>query len=253
MTLVSLTDCCSLLAIDPKTLRRWLSLSHLETQQSPHDARLKCLTHEQVQQLAAIHHRILETKAGLHVQPEISALPTSAGSRVSTTTSPDIQSDVGVAPLAMIMHILGQFMIRLIGFRLTRKRAMPPASSAHLPDLMKQLACLQTQVATLQDQLTWLNSQLQKQQQWRTSQAEDSKDFSQQSSQDNSLESPQDNSLESPQDNSRASSQDNSLESSQEMQATLPPAHTPSIDRRKHPHVLPLVEYGAQGKYVVVC
>jgi hypothetical protein len=25
-----------------------------------------------------------------------------------------------------------------------------------------------------------------------------------------------------------------------------------SIDRRKHPHVLPLVEYGAQGNYVVI-
>ena len=25
-----------------------------------------------------------------------------------------------------------------------------------------------------------------------------------------------------------------------------------SIDRRKHPHVLPLVEYGVQGKYVVI-
>jgi hypothetical protein len=30
-------------------------------------------------------------------------------------------------------------------------------------------------------------------------------------------------------------------------------AKTPSIDRRKHPHVLPRVEYGAQGKYVVIC
>ena len=31
-----------------------------------------------------------------------------------------------------------------------------------------------------------------------------------------------------------------------------PALPSPSIDRRKHPHVLPLVEYGAQGKYVMI-
>jgi hypothetical protein len=39
MTLVSLTDCCHLLAIDPKTLRRWLSLAHIAAQPHPLDAR----------------------------------------------------------------------------------------------------------------------------------------------------------------------------------------------------------------------
>ena len=69
------------------------------------------------------------------------------------------------------------------------------------------------------------------------------------SSQEMSQQSSQDNSQESSQENSQGSSQ----EMSQEIQAALPPAHTPSIDRRKHPHVLPLVEYGAGGTYVVVC
>ena len=41
------------------------------------------------------------------------------------------------------------------------------------------------------------------------------------------------------------SSQDNSLRK----EPVLPSA---SIDRRKQPHVLPLVEYGAQGQYVVI-
>ncbi len=35
MTLVSLSDCCRLLAIDPKTLHRWMSLSHLSAQPHP--------------------------------------------------------------------------------------------------------------------------------------------------------------------------------------------------------------------------
>ena len=84
--LVSLTDCCRWLAIDPKTLRRWLSLSHLSPQPSPYDARLKCLTREQVEQLAALHHRTLSTQAELHLQPEASSLPTPP-SRVRATPS----------------------------------------------------------------------------------------------------------------------------------------------------------------------
>ena len=42
---------------------------------------------------------------------------------------------------------------------------------------------------------------------------------------------------------------DKSQESSLDKEPALP---SPSIDRRKHPHVLPLVEYGAQGKYVMI-
>jgi hypothetical protein len=128
-----------------------------------------------------------------------------------------------------------------------------------------QLADLQAHVAVLQDQLTWLHCQLQMQQQWQTSRAENSRDKSLEASQDKSLEFSQDQSLETSQDKSLEFSQDQSLEASQdesqefaqgtsqEMQAALPPEPPPSIDRRKHPHVLPLVEYGAGGAYVVVC
>ncbi len=54
------------------------------------------------------------------------------------------------------------------------------------------------------------------------------------------MKSSQDKSLKSSQDKSLKSSQDKSLKSA------------PSVDRRKHPHVLPLVEYGMQGTYVVI-
>lgn len=41
-----------MLGIDPKTLRNWLRHAHLHFVAHPTDARLKCLTPEQVQQLA---------------------------------------------------------------------------------------------------------------------------------------------------------------------------------------------------------
>ena len=55
MTLFPQTDCCSLLGIDPKTLRNWLRDAHMPFATHPSDARLKCLTQAQVQQLAALH------------------------------------------------------------------------------------------------------------------------------------------------------------------------------------------------------
>ena len=41
MTLMSLSDCCRLLTIDPKTLRRWLDLAHVPFLAHPTDARIK--------------------------------------------------------------------------------------------------------------------------------------------------------------------------------------------------------------------
>ncbi len=59
MALLSLADGCRLLAIDAKTLRRWLGLAHLSVQAHPLDARLKCVTSEHIQHLAEIHRRAL--------------------------------------------------------------------------------------------------------------------------------------------------------------------------------------------------
>ena len=59
MTLFPLMECCHQLAIDPKTLRHWLQQSAMSLHVHPLDGRRKCLTHEQVHHLAALHHRLL--------------------------------------------------------------------------------------------------------------------------------------------------------------------------------------------------
>ncbi len=216
MTLVSLTDCCRLLVIDPTTLRRWLSHCGMSAQPHPLDARCKCVTREQVQQVAAVHRRTLADQEGLPVHPEPSALSTAG-------RSTPVLSDV------------------------------LPDFTAHIASLSKQLVGLQAHVATLEHQLALLVEPLQKEQHWRTSQAETFEDQSLESAQEKSSEFSQDRSLESAQEKSSEFSQDKSLESSQDKSLEKEPAlPSASIDRRKHPHVLPLVEYGAQGKYVVI-
>jgi hypothetical protein len=59
MTLIPLTDCCRMLAIDGKTLRRWLAQAELSVHAHPGDARCKGLSREHLRQLATLHHRWL--------------------------------------------------------------------------------------------------------------------------------------------------------------------------------------------------
>ena len=71
MTTIPLTDCCAMLGIDPKTLRHWLKRATMEFVPHPTDARLKCLSLEQVHQLATLHDRPLQQPAaGPVAQPE---------------------------------------------------------------------------------------------------------------------------------------------------------------------------------------
>src|SRR5260370_9875558 len=63
MTAISEVECWTMLGIHPKTLRNWLRQAHLHFVAHPTDARLKCLTPEQVQQLAALHARPLPSPA----------------------------------------------------------------------------------------------------------------------------------------------------------------------------------------------
>ena len=214
MTMVSLTDCCHLLAIDPKTLHRWMSLAHLSAEPHPLDARLKCVTREQVQQLAVTHRRSLPESSEQHFQPETSA-PSTPADVIRASVLSSVVSDVSV----------------------------------HITALTQQLGSLQAHVATLHHQLALLTEQLQKEQQWRTSVTKTFLDKSQESSLDKSQES----SLDKSQQFSLDKSQESSLTSPQQFSLDKEPAlPSPSIDRRKHPHVLPLVEYGAQGKYVMI-
>jgi hypothetical protein len=61
MTSLSFIECCHLFAIDPKTLRQWLTQAHMSLHSHPTDARIKCLTSEQVHVLANLHDRVLQT------------------------------------------------------------------------------------------------------------------------------------------------------------------------------------------------
>jgi uncharacterized coiled-coil protein SlyX len=182
MSLMSLADSCRLLAIDAKTLCRWLHLAHISVQAHPVDARLKCVTSEQLQHLAAMHRCTLPASSE---QPYPAAPSDARDASVWSTVVSEV--------------------------------------SGPITQLTQQLGSLQAQVATLQHQLALLTEQLQKEQQWRTSVIKPS------------LDKPAEPSLEKP------------AESSLEKDAT-----SASIDRRKHPRVLPLVEYGAQGNYVVI-
>lgn len=223
MTLVSLTYCSHLLALDPKTLRRWMGLLGICAQPHPTDARLKCLTPQQVQQLAQTHRRTLADE----VQPAISA-PTTA----SRVVSPSVGSDV-----------------------------LPDRGALVSSSLTKQLDSLQAHVATLEQQLTLVTDQLQKEQQWRRSQASQAPATSLQQSRERSQGSSKGNSLRSPKEKSQGSSRENSLQSSREKSqgsskqkgAARAVAHPASLEGRKRSHVLPLVEYGTDGRYVVIC
>jgi hypothetical protein len=59
MTLIALTECCRLLGIDGKTLRRWLAQAQLPVQAHPSDARCKGLARDHLLLLASAHHRCL--------------------------------------------------------------------------------------------------------------------------------------------------------------------------------------------------
>ena len=85
MTLIALTDCCRLLAIDGKTLRRWLVQAGLPVQAHPEDGRSKGLTDDQLLLLARLHHRSL---AGLP------AAIASSAALVATPASPELEASL---------------------------------------------------------------------------------------------------------------------------------------------------------------
>ncbi len=69
MSLIAQTECCTILGIDPKTLRTWLKHAHLQFTAHPLDARLRCLTDTQVQHLATLHDRPFSSLLTPHSSP----------------------------------------------------------------------------------------------------------------------------------------------------------------------------------------
>ena len=80
MTHLSQLDCCTVLGIDPKTLRQWMRQAQMPFSPHPTDARLKCLTAARVRQLAAQHARPLPWPAA---ESSVALLPP-AGSASAT-------------------------------------------------------------------------------------------------------------------------------------------------------------------------
>src|SRR6266436_3661524 len=187
----------------------------------PLDARLKCVTQEQVHQVAVVHRRTLSDVQGSHLQLD----------------TPTLSPPTGIMSLSTVSCVGAD-------------------DGRQTTDLSTQLADLQTQITTLQHQLALLTGQLQQEQDWRTSAAKMVQDKSLESSQDKSPKSSQDKSPKPSQDKSPKPSQAKSPKSSQDKSPKpsqdKSPKSSPSMDRRKHPHVLPLVEYGVQGTYVVI-
>ena len=213
MTILPLTDCCAMLGIDPKTLRHWLKHANVQFAAHPTDARIKCLTLENVQQLATLHGRPLPSPAS--APP---ALPEEAPALGSSEerASPKQESEAA--------HIQAT---RLL-----------PTSFPQEVDLIQKLSCLETKVTTMQEQLVQLALALLHERELRYEQRL------------HALEA---------------------LIPSTERQTALPPAlqtverqcqpgTTDCKERGLHPaelrarsRVIPLIEYGAGGSYVVIC
>ncbi len=88
MTLVPLTDSCLALGVDPKTLRLWLQAAQLAWCLHPQDARKKCLTLAQLQQLAQLHGRPLPS-AVLQAMASPGCAPASEQGRAVPSQVPD--------------------------------------------------------------------------------------------------------------------------------------------------------------------
>lgn len=191
MTLFPLTDCCERLSVDPKTLRQWLKHAGLPLYAHPTDARVKCLTLPQVQQLASAHGRILQPHP---VPPLGSGASTSVCGESQPLTSPACPSEA---------------------------------------DLQQQLASLQAQVGLQQQQLAHLTSVLFLGPPTSVEQARASL-----SALMPATGSPRPCSPALPQKGETS-------------QAEAGPRPHPAESRRRP--LLPLIEYGAGGSYVVIC
>jgi hypothetical protein len=192
MTLLALKEGSALLGIDAKTLRHWMQQAHLGLQPHPSDARLKCLTSEQLEQLAALHHRPFVVPAVVAQWHPTETSPAGVGDK------PSAQTELG---------------------------------------LLARLARLETQVALVQQQLTGLALELLQE---RTQRYEHRL---------HTLETliPPPPKLEQ-----AACPRPAACERESQADKLLKPARVHPMKGRRRA-ILPLIEYGADGSYVVIC
>jgi hypothetical protein len=131
MTTIPQMECCTMLGIDPKTLRNWLRQAHLQFVAHPTDARLKCLTLEHVQQLAALHARPLPPPIAASPAPRQEAIPLAW---TLSPSAPPHESETQVA-------------------------CAPPSFSQEA-ELRKVVSALEAKVMTLQEHLSQLSLEL---------------------------------------------------------------------------------------------
>jgi hypothetical protein len=131
MTLMAQMDCCTMLGIGPKTLRHWLRHAKMQFSTHPTDARLKCLTWAQVQQLATLHARSLQVAPdpSSALPEEVTALASSPGDMAATQANE-------ASPLSLT------------------------SSLSEEVELRKAVCGLEAKVLTLQEQLTQLTLEL---------------------------------------------------------------------------------------------
>ena len=97
MTAIPQMECCTMLGVHPKTLRNWLRHAHLHFVAHPTDARLKCLTPEQVQQLAGLHARPLPSPATASPPLRQEATPLASTLALLSSPQPNEAQDTDAA------------------------------------------------------------------------------------------------------------------------------------------------------------
>jgi DNA-binding transcriptional MerR regulator len=90
MSLLPLRQGCTLLGIDAKTLRHWLQQANLSLHPHPSDARIKCVTAEHLEQLAALHHRPVDVLAALAESHPAEPCPPLLPQKPSSQAEPDL-------------------------------------------------------------------------------------------------------------------------------------------------------------------
>lgn len=108
MATFSLSVSSSLLQVDPKTLRRWLRLAQCAPRLDPLDARRRCLTLQQLQQLARLHGRPLPHAPSLSPAP-----PPTPTSPVVPTSSSEADLRASLASLQDRVSLLQEQVVQL--------------------------------------------------------------------------------------------------------------------------------------------
>ncbi len=121
MATFPVATCARLLGIHPKTLHHWLKEAKVPLATHPTDARIKCMTEEDLLQVARRHRRPF---------PDLPSAPGSQEEQAELLSANEEEPD--------------------------RPAASKSAPSVAEVDLFQKLSCLETKIVTLQEQLAQL-------------------------------------------------------------------------------------------------